>query len=523
MAEKKYVIAIDSGTQSVRAVIFDRQGNQVAIEQAEHEPYFSLQPGWAEQNSQDYWDKLCFCTKGVMAKAKIPADEITGLGITTQRSASFPVDREGNPLRPAIIWLDQRVTENAPPISAKARLIFSAMGLGDAMDKAHRESKFLWIQQHEPEIYKNTYKFLQISGWLVKKITGEFKDSLGMMVGAWPMDYKALKWHALDLAYETLAVKREHCVDLFPPDTVLGHVTKKAAEETGLPEGLPVVVGAGDKQSELLGAGAIDPSIAVISYGTATCMEVISYKYISEKHMKFYTWPSALPNAWNLEMFIFRGFWMVTWFKQEFGHREALEAEKRGVEPEVVLDEVISKIPPGSLGLMLQPYWTPMIYDKYAKGCIIGFGEVHTRAHIYRAILEGIGYELKRMYEETRRKTGIPVKEIRVGGGGSKSDVAVQIAADLFNLPVSRMGTSEICALGAAIDAAVGTGMFGSFKEAVDSMVKKGKTFQPDPASHRVYQALYEDVYLKTHKSLEPQYRRIAEITGYPVIYKPSK
>ncbi len=523
MAEKKYVIAIDSGTQSVRAVIFDRQGNQVAIEQAEHEPYFSLQPGWAEQNSQDYWTKLCFCTKGVMAKARIPADEITGLGITTQRSASFPVDREGNPLRPAIIWLDQRVTENAPPISAKARLIFQAMGLGDAMDKAHRESKFLWIQEHEPEIYKNTYKFLQISGWLVKKITGEFKDSLGMMVGAWPMDYKALKWHALGLAYETLAVKREHCVDLFPPDTVLGHVTKKAAEETGLPEGLPVVVGAGDKQSELLGAGAIDPAIGVISYGTATCMEVISYKYISEKHMKFYTWPSALPKAWNLEMFIFRGFWMVTWFKQEFGHREALEAEKRGVAPEVVMDEVISKIPPGSLGLMLQPYWTPMIYDKYAKGSIIGFGEVHTRAHLYRAILEGIGYELKRMYDETRRKTGIPIREIRVGGGGSKSDVAVQIAADLFNLPVSRMATSEICALGAAIDAAVGTGMFGSFKEAVASMVKKGKTFQPNPDSHHVYQQLYEEVYLKTYKSLEPQYRKIARITGYPVIYKPSK
>ena len=125
-----------------------------------------------------------------MAKAHIPAEEISALGITTQRSASFPVDREGNPLRPAIIWLDQRVTENPPPISVKARMLFTAIGLADAMQKAHRESKFLWIQQYEPEIYKNTYKFLQVSGWLVKKITGEFKDSVGMMVGAWPMDYK---------------------------------------------------------------------------------------------------------------------------------------------------------------------------------------------------------------------------------------------------------------------------------------------------------------------------------------------
>ena len=115
--------------------------------------------------------------------------------------------------------------------------------------------------------------------------------------------------------------------------------------------------------------------------------------------MKFYTWPAAVPNAWDIEMFIYRGFWMVTWFKQEFGHREAIEAQQRGVEPEVIFDERVREIPPGSMGLMLQPHWTPMIYDKYAKGSIIGFGDVHTRAHIYRAILEGIGYELKRLTE----------------------------------------------------------------------------------------------------------------------------
>jgi sugar (pentulose or hexulose) kinase len=516
MAGKNYVIAIDSGTQSVRAVIFDREGNQVAIEQAEHEPYFSLNPAWAEQHSEDFWKKLCLCTKGVIAKARIPAAEISGVGITTQRSASFPVDKEGNPLRPAIIWLDQRVTESPPPMSTKARLMFQAIGMLETMQRARKESKFMWIQQNEPEIYNRTFKFLQVSGWLVRKITGEFKDSVGMMVGAWPMEYKNLKWHPLDVAYETLGIRKDQCVDLYPPDTILGNVTKAAAEETGLPEGLPVVVGAGDKQSELLGAGAIDPAVGVISYGTATCMEVISYKYLDDKQMKFFTWPAAIPSAWDLEMFIYRGFWMVTWFKEEFGHREALEAQQRGVAPEVVLDERIREIPAGSMGLMLQPHWTPLIYSKFGKGSIIGFGDVHNRAHIYRAILEGIGFELKRQYETVRKKTGIPLKEIRVGGGGSKSDVAVQIAADMFNLPVSRMGTSEICALGAAIDAAVGTGMFPSFKDAVASMVKKGRTFRPDASNHKIYDALYKDVYLQTYKALEPLYKKSAKITGYP-------
>lgn len=516
MANKNYVIAIDSGTQSVRAVLFDRQGNEVAIEQASHETYFSLKPGWAEQRPEDYWAKLCQVTQGLMSKIDIDPKEITGIGITTQRGTFVPVDKEGNPLRPAVIWLDQRTVADPPPLSTIAKVLFGVAGMSDTIKYVQKSSKFLWIKRFEPDIYKKAYKFMQISGWFVNKLTGEFKDSIGMVTGLWPFDYKKLKWHSLKPAYEAFALDRDHLVDVYTPDTVLGHITKKASKETGLPEGLPVVVGAGDKQSELLGAGAIEPNIGVISFGTATCMEVITKKYIAEKNMKFFTWPAALPNTWDIEMFIFRGFWMVTWFKQEFGHREALEAQKRGIAPETVFDEVIKEIPPGSMGLMLQPYWSPMIYDKYAKGSVIGFGDVHTRAHIYRAILEGIGYELRRLLEVVHNKTGITLDEIRVGGGGSKSDMAVQIAADIFNLPTSRMATSEICALGAAIDTAVGTGMFNSFEEAVASMVKKGKTFEPIPANHRIYNDLYNDVYKRTYKVMEPLNKKIAHITGYP-------
>jgi len=516
MGEKNYVIAIDSGTQSVRAVLFDRQGNEVAIEQASHEPYFSLKPGWAEQNPEDYWAKLCQVTNGLMSKIAVDPEEITGIGITTQRGTFVPVDKEGSPLRPAIIWLDQRTVVDPPPLSLAAKVLFGVAGMSEAIKYVRKNSKFLWIKRFEPDIYKNTYKFMQISGWFANKLTGEFKDSVGMVTGLWPLDYKKLKWHSLQPAYEAFALDRAHLVDVYTPDTVLGHVTKKASLETGLPVGLPVVVGAGDKQSELLGAGAIEPNIGVISFGTATCMEVITKKYIAEKNMKFFTWPAALPNTWDIEMFIFRGFWMVTWFKQEFGYREALEAQKRGIAPEAIFDEVIRDIPPGSMGLMLQPYWSPMIYDKYAKGSVIGFGDVHTRAHIYRAILEGIGYELRRLLEIVHNKTGITLDEIRVGGGGSKSDMAVQIAADIFNLPTSRMATSEIAALGAAIDAAVGTGMFDSFEQAVASMVKRGKTFEPVPANHRVYNDLYNEVYKRTFKVMEPLNKKIAHIIGYP-------
>jgi sugar (pentulose or hexulose) kinase len=168
------------------------------------------------------------------------------------------------------------------------------------------------------------------------------------------------------------------------------------------------------------------------------------------------------------------------------------------------------------MGLMLQPYWSPMVYNRFAKGSMVGFGAVHTRAHIYRAILEGIGFELRRLCEVVEARTGVRLKEIRVGGGGSRSDTAVQIAADMFGLPVSRMATTEISALGAAIDVAVATGMHGSFEDAVKAMVRKGKTFVPNPASRKTYNDLYRDVYLKLYKVLAPVNKRIARITGYP-------
>jgi sugar (pentulose or hexulose) kinase len=518
MPDKNYILAVDSGTQSIRAVLFDRQGGEVALEQARFEPYFSLAPGWAEQKTEEYWSKFCQVCRGLMARVRIDPREIGGIGLTGQRNTVIPMDEQGNALRPAIIWLDQRTVPDAPPLGRAIAFAAGLAGLAETLRYAQRNSKFLWIRQHEPEIYRKTHKFVQVTGFFVRRLTGHFRDSTGMVAGILPFDYKALRWYgpAMGFLYDALGIDRKHCVDLYSPDTVLGSVTHQAAQATGLPEGLPVVVAAGDKQCELLGAGAIDPGIAVISFGTGTAMEVITRRYVKDAHMRFFTWPAALPKAWDIEMFILRGFWMVTWFKREFGLREALEAERRGVAPEVVLDELIRDIPAGSLGLMLQPYWSPPVNNRYAKGAIIGFGDVHTRAHIYRAIFEGLCYELRRLQEIVQRKTGIGLREIRVGGGGSRSDAVVQIAADMFDLPAVRMATHEISALGAAMDAAVGTGMYATCEEAVGSMVRKGRTFEPDARNHRIYTQLFHDVYKKTFRAMEPIYRRIARITGYP-------
>lgn len=518
MQVKDHIIAIDSGTQSIRAVLLDRHGTQVALEQAEYEPYFSLEPGWTEQHTEDYWAKLCRVCRGLMAGIDLDHRRIAGIGLTSQRNTVIPMDRAGNALRPAIIWLDQRTVTGIQPLNKAVEFGARLIGQDEFLRYARKHSMFLWIKQNEPEIYRRTHKFVQATGFFARKLTGEFRDSYAMLSGIYPFDYKALRYYGAPMGfiYGALGIEKGQCVELYPPDKVLGRITPQAAQATGLPEGMPLVVGGGDKQCELLGAGAIDPSTAVISFGTGTAMEVITRTYIKDARMRFFTWPAAVPKAWVLEMFIMRGFWMVTWFKQEFGHREAIEAERRGVAPEVVLDEVIRDIPPGSMGLMLQPYWSPAASNKYAKGAIIGFGDIHTRAHIYRAIFEGICFELRRMQAIVQKKTGVPLREIRVGGGGSRSDVVVQIAADMFNLPAARMETSETAALGAAIDAAVGTGMYATFEEAVAAMVHKGKVFQPDPHNHRIYTRLFNEVYKESFRTLEPTYRRIAEITGYP-------
>jgi sugar (pentulose or hexulose) kinase len=518
MGAKQYIIAIDSGTQSIRAVLFDRFGLQIAIEQADYEPYFSREPGWAEQHAEDYWAKLCHVCRKLMAGIDIDRNRIAGIGMTSQRNTVIPLDVSGNALRPAIIWLDQRKTLNPPYLSRAVEIGSQLIGQGEALSYARRNSKFLWIRQNEPEVYNRTYKFAQVTGFFVHKLTGKFRDSYAMVSGISPFDYKHLRYFGAPMGfiYNALGIEKRQCVELFPPGTVLGHISAEASHATGLPEGLPLVVGGGDKQSEMLGAGAIDPSIAVISFGTGTSMEVVSRTYLNDPAMRYFTWPAAIPDVWVLETFIMRGFWMVTWFKQEFGYREGIEAARRNVAPEAILDEVIKDIPPGSMGLMLHPHWSPSVSSKYSKGSIIGFSDVHNRACIYRAILEGICFELRRMQEIVQKRTRIPIREIRVGGGGSLSNVAVQIASDMFNLPVSRMATHETAALGAAMDAAVGTRMYETIDEAVASMTGRGCTFLPDPCNHQIYSRLFEEVYKNSFISLEPIYRRIADITGYP-------
>lgn len=513
----KHFIVIDGGTQNVKAFIFDEKGNEVCGEAHPVTPYFSTQPEFAEQNAEEYLRITQEVTRRVVEKSGVGRDDFAAVAVTTHRSTIVPVAEDGTPVRPAITWLDERKTEGLKlPGGPLLSLLFRIQRMTYTLTEYQRRSKFNWLRKYEPENYDKTHIFLTISSYIFHTLTGQFKDCSSMIVGLFPIDLKGLRWHPMPVVFKIFGVERDKLPPLVSPAEVAGQVSAEGAERFGVPQGLPVIIGAGDKQSELLGAGATGSDIAEISYGTAAVIEILSDRYVTHPKMEFFTWGAAIPNRWALEGFLPKGYWMVSWFKTEFCRREEEEADRLSVQPEDLLNRDMQGIPPGSMGLMLQPYWHPLETDPFSKGAIIGFSGHHTRTHLYRAIVEGVAYELRRLKEMIEKRAGCRIRELRVGGGGSRSDEVMQITADVFGLPTVRLHTSNLSALGAAIDAAVALKVYEDFPQAVSNMVRVKETFTPREEYVRVYDRLFNEVYKKIYPTLSPLHRRIAEITGYP-------
>lgn len=513
MAEN--LLAIDCGTQSVRALLFDPKGKMLAINQVPIEPYFSTAPGLAEQKPEVFWKALCQACQELWKNKAVKKDSIAAASITTQRSTVVNVDEKGKPLRPAIIWLDQRRAQEIPTIKGFWNFAFKIAGARGTVEYLQRECEANWIAHNQPEIWKKTHKYLYLSGYLTYQLVNNFVDSIGCQVGYMPFDYKTQNWAAKKHWYwQALAIEPEKLVDLVEVGQPLGEISKQAAKATGIPEGLPLIAAAADKACEVLGAGSLDPNVACLSYGTTATINTTHDKYLEAVPL-IPPYPAAVPRLYNLELQIYRGYWMVTWFKQEFGLREQRIADEMGIQPENLFDDLVNSVPPGSQGLVLQPYWSPGLRDPgpEARGAIIGFSDVHTRAHLYRAILEGLAYALREGKERTEKRSHIPIDQIKVAGGGSQSDAAMQLTADIFGLPVSRPHLYETSGLGAAINAAVGAGLHSDYHSALKAMTRMGETFTPDKNSVRVYNQIYHEVYLHMYNRLQPFYKAMQHIT----------
>jgi sugar (pentulose or hexulose) kinase len=512
------LLAIDNGTQSVRALLFDLQGTLVGRAQQLLRDYRVPQAGWHEHDGEGFWAAACRACLMLWRDAPELSAQVRGVAVTTQRGTLLPVDAAGRGLRPAITWLDQRRASRVPSLGPAWRAVIALTGHAAALRHFMHEAEINWLAQHEPELHARAHKYLLVSGLLNHHLTGEFRDSIGAQVGYLPFDFRRLGWAAeRHWVWQALALRREQLPALVPVGGVLGEVSGPASAATGIARGTPVLAAAADKACEILGSGALAPSVGALSYGTTATVNVTSSRYF-EAARGNPAYPAAVPGQHSVEVQVFRGYWMVNWFKEQFGHPERAAAQRLGVAPETLFDELVGSVPPGSLGLTLQPYWSPGVRDPgpHAKGAIIGFGDAHTRAHLYRAILEGLAYALREGRERIEARGRLRIAELRVSGGGSQSDAAMQLTADVFDLPASRPHTHETSGLGAAINTAVGLGLYRDYPSAIAAMTRVGRCFEPIAANVAIYDALFRQVYQPMYARLSPLYAAIQRITGYP-------
>lgn len=515
---KDLLLSIDCGTQCFRAILFDLEGNEQASSRIDVEPFHPSHPRWAEQDPDYFWKCLCLACQNLWNNKEINKECIRGVAITGQRSTIVNVDINGKPLRNVISWLDNRPIEHLPPLPTPWRLLFKATGFSKQIENFRTNAKANWISLYEPDVWKKTHKYLFLTGYFNYKMCGEFVDSAANQVGYIPFDYKNQRWpSSWNWRWSLSPITRKLLPKLIPCSHELGKITAKASEETGIPAGIPLIAAAGDKSCGTLGAGCIHPSQGSIDYGTAASINVFGNIYHEfPGHLPSY--PAAYPGGYAYEHMVKSGYWLITWFKEVLSDEELEKIKLLGIKAEALYEDFIKDIPAGNLGLIFQPYLTPGILqtNANAKGAIIGIGTAHTKAHLYRAILEGVTYDLKGGAEYIENVTKTPLKTLRVAGGGSLSNTAMQITADIFGLPAYRLKSHETIALGAAIDAAVGLKLHPDFESAVSIMVKTSEVFYPDPESQQIYNELYTRVYKKMFYQLKALYDEIQDITHYP-------
>lgn len=504
------VMSIDIGTQSIRAMIFNKEGRCVGSNRLVTDPPYALEPGWAEIPAPNIWKNVCQVLRELREKSPDLVDRVAACGITANRDNIIALDDRGNYIRDWITWIDQRRTPEAfddfRRSSLKNRILTAAVP--DIFKMITIRSKFNWFKYHEPETYRRAARYLTLGGLVTYKLTGEFADSPGMQTGVVPFNSKTRDFYKPRFFYEAMGVRRDQLADrLVKPAGIMGRVTAEASRETGLPEGLPIISAGGDKQCEVLGAGSFSPDTAVISYGTMATLSVTSSQYAFDRKFSYYSFASSIRDHYYEEFVIDRGYWLVTWFCREYAKAKDFPAFL------VKMNEKAANIPAGSEGLFVFPFWTPhrVVYP-HARGMVLGISDDHRLEHFYRAILEGIAYGLKMGYGRIRKTLPHSIKELIIVGGGSQSDVAMQLTADIFNVPTVRLEMAEVGGLGAAIPAGIYAGLFRDEQDAVKKAVKVKKTFDPIPENVAVYDDLYRDVFLKVYRANLPFFQSLQKI-----------
>jgi xylulokinase len=481
-----YLLGLDISTTGAKALIIDETG-RVITSQTTPQPISQPKPLWSEQNPHDWWNGIVASIRAALTEANLTGDAIAAIGLTGQMHGLVLQDADGEVLRPAILWNDQRTQVQCDEITAKIGFERLIQLTGNRALTGFTAPKILWVRQHEPAVYARAAHILLPKDYIRYKLTGSYAMDLSDAAGTSLLDVANRRWSADVL--DALNIPRDWLPALFEGTEITGAVSAAGAAATGLREGTPVVGGGGDQAAGAVGVGAVQEGIIGLAVGTSGVVFAPLSRYAYEPEGRLHAFCHAAPNLWHFMGVMLSAAGSLQWYHDTLAPNQSFDALLAPTEA----------LPAGSDGLLFLPYLTGERTphpDPLARGAFVGLTVRHTQAHLTRAVLEGVAFGLKDSFE-LMKAANMPVNEVRISGGGAKSPLWRQIMADVLNAPLVTVNTTEGAALGAAICAAVGIGIYPTIADACTGIVTTGDVTEPSSAAadYEKPYALYRGLY----------------------------
>ena len=493
----RYLMGIDLGTTVLKTAIVDEEGKLLACSSREY-AIKTPRPGWAEQEPEMWLEVALSTTREALAKSGIPARNLSGIGFSGQMHGTVCLDEKGGILRPAIIWADQRSKEQVAQVYKRIGKEKLGSWTANPLATGFMLATLLWLRENEPETYRRTAKVLLPKDYLRYRFTGQPGTEVTDGSSTLLMDTAKRKWSremlaAFEIEEAILPQARESA-------EVAGELRREVAEAAGLPEGIPVIYGGGDQPMQALGNGVIRPGILSSTIGTAGQLFITLERPIYDPELRMHTFCHAIPDRWFMMAAILSAGLGLKWLREN-----VLNGESYGE-----LADSASKIPPGAEGLLFLPYLlgerSPHM-DPMARAAFVGLTLRHRRAHLVRAVMEGVVLALREGLE-LMMGLGVEVERIVASGGGTRHPLWLKLQADIFNREIYQTKTEEAAAVGAALLAGVGVGIYRNIEEACERTVHwQEEVIRPDPENvaryneifvryRRLYPALREEFHL---------------------------
>ncbi len=491
------VLGVDVGTGGTRAVVVGENGRILSSATEEHEPFASPQIGWAEQNPEDWWRACGIAVRKALAIAALAGDQIGCVGFSGQMHGAVMLDVTDEVVRPALIWCDVRTEKQCQELSEKVGAeALIRLTCNPALPN-FTLTKFLWVRENEPENWKRVRSVMLPKDYVRFRLTGERATDMADASGTLLLDVAHRRWSHEVL--QAAGMDESLLPRLFESSEICGKVSPSGAAATGLQPGTPVVAGAGDQAAGAVGMGIVAPGAVSATIGTSGVVFAATDRPALDPKGRLHTFCHAVPGRWHLMGVTQAAGLSLRWFRDRFGaagNEDGRDAYER-------LTAEAAALPPGSDGLLWAPYLmgerTPHL-DPNARAALIGLTASHTRGHVVRAILEGVAFSLRDSFT-LFAEMGVPVRNIRLGGGGARSPLWRQIQADVYGREVEVLEAEEGAAYGAAILAGVGAGVWSSVDTACSEVVKVAQRVAPQPAvvermnaSYAAYRRIYPAV-----------------------------